>query len=109
HYLEYFCNPSELIISQEINAPEQAMSAVITGAELFLPLEGLIDFEKEIKRLEKELNKWGEEVERVQKKLANKGFVEKAPQKIVDEEKQKEQEYINKYNKVKARITELQG
>lgn len=74
---------------------------------MFLPLEGLIDFEKEIERLEKELNKWKKEVELVQKKLSNQGFVSKAPQKIVDEEKQKEQDYKNKYQSVKARITEL--
>src|SRR5699024_5581255 len=48
HYLERFCNTETLSIQEEITVPEQAMSAVITGAEVFLPLEGLIDFEKEI-------------------------------------------------------------
>src|SRR5699024_7480752 len=89
-YLERFCNPSELIIATDVEAPSKAMSAVVTGAELFLPLEGLIDFDKEIERLEKELKKWNSEVERVQKKLANDGFVNKAPQRVVDEERQKE-------------------
>ncbi|WP_106497010.1 valine--tRNA ligase [Lentibacillus sp. Marseille-P4043] len=108
-YLERFCNPSELQIALNVNVPEKAMSAVVTGAELFLPLEGLIDFDKEIKRLESELEKWNKEVERVQKKLANKGFVSKAPQAVVDEEKQKEQDYLEKQAKVKARLTELKG
>ena len=108
-YLERFCNPSELIIATKVDVPEKAMSAVITGAELFLPLEGLIDFDKEIARLEKELTKWSKEVERVQKKLANEGFVKKAPQAVVDEEKQKEQDYLEKHVKVKARLAELQG
>ncbi|HLR40286.1 MAG TPA: valine--tRNA ligase [Virgibacillus sp.] len=108
-YLERFCNPSELIIATKVDVPEKAMSAVITGAELFLPLEGLIDFDKEIARLEKELLKWHKEVERVQKKLANEGFVKKAPQVVVDEEKQKEQDYLEKHAKVKARLAELQG
>jgi len=108
-YLERFCNPSELIIDTKVDVPEKAMSAVITGAELFLPLEGLIDFDKEIARLEKELLKWHKEVERVQKKLANEGFVKKAPQAVVDEEKQKEQDYLEKHAKVKARLAELQG
>src|SRR5699024_10113798 len=57
-YLERFCNTKELTIATSINNKEQAMTAVITGAEIFLPLEGLIDFEKEIQRLEKELEKW---------------------------------------------------
>lgn len=107
NYLERFCNPSELTISTNVDVPEKAMSAVVTGAELFLPLEGLIDFDKEIKRLEKELDKWTKEVERVQKKLSNEGFVNKAPQAVVDEEKQKEQDYLEKQAKVKARLNEL--
>ncbi|MFB4166618.1 valine--tRNA ligase [Virgibacillus sp. JSM 102003] len=107
NYLERFCNPSELTISTNVDVPEKAMSAVITGAELFLPLAGLIDFDKEIKRLEKELDKWTKEVQRVQKKLSNEGFVSKAPQTVVDEEKQKEQDYLEKQAKVKARLNEL--
>lgn len=109
NYLERFCNPSELTISLNIEVPEKAMSAVVTGAELFLPLEGLIDFDKEIKRLEKELEKWTKEVERVQKKLGNQGFVNKAPQTVVDDEKQKKQDYLEKHAKVKARLEELKS
>ncbi|MBP1968807.1 valyl-tRNA synthetase [Virgibacillus natechei] len=108
-YLERFCNPSELTIASELDIPEKAMSAVVTGAEIYLPLEGLIDFEKEIERLEKEVVKWNKEVERVQKKLANEGFVKKAPQEVVDAEKQKEQDYLEKHSKVKARLAELKG
>ncbi|MBD1223757.1 valine--tRNA ligase [Virgibacillus halodenitrificans] len=108
-YLQRFCNPSELVIATNVEAPEKAMSAVITGAELFLPLEGLIDFDKEIERLEKELAKWTKEVERVQKKLSNKGFVSKAPEAVVEEERQKEKDYLEKQAKVTARLNELKG
>ncbi|WP_068674506.1 valine--tRNA ligase [Oceanobacillus sp. Castelsardo] len=108
-YLEHFCNPSELVIAKDVDVPEKAMTAVVTGAEIYLPLEGLIDFDKEIKRLEKELEKWNKEVDRVQKKLANKGFVNKAPQAVVDEEKRKEQDYLDKQAKVKARLEELKN
>src|SRR5699024_1346417 len=88
-------------------APEDAMTAIVTGAEIFLPLEGLIDFEKEIARLEKELKKWESEVELVSKKLSNEGFVNKAPEKVVEAEKQKQTDYINKREKVKQRLAEL--
>ncbi|WP_010099012.1 valine--tRNA ligase [Ornithinibacillus scapharcae] len=108
-YLERFCNPSELIISTKVNAPEKAMTAVITGAEIFLPLEGLIDFDKEIARLEKELEKWNKEVERVQKKLSNQGFIAKAPEVVVEEEKKKQQDYLEKQAAVKARLDELKA
>ncbi|MGX9932047.1 valine--tRNA ligase [Virgibacillus salarius] len=108
-YLERFCNPNKLIIATNISVPEKAMSAVVTGAELYFPLEGLIDFNKEIDRLEKELTKWTKEVERVQKKLGNQGFVNKAPQAVVEEERQKEKDYLNKQAKVRARLEELKG
>src|SRR5690606_2669439 len=101
-YLERFCNPSELVIATNVDAPEKAMTAVVTGAEIFLPLEGLIDFDKEIARLEKELDKWNKEVERVQKKLQNQGFISKAPEAVIEEEKKKEQDYLDKQEAVKT-------
>lgn len=108
-YIERFCNPNELIIDTDLTVPEKAMTAVVTGAELYLPLEGLIDIDQEIERLEKELDKWNKEVERVQKKLANEGFVKKAPAHIVEEERQKQKDYLEKQAKVKARLEELKG
>ncbi|MFB1051788.1 valine--tRNA ligase [Paraliobacillus sp. JSM ZJ581] len=109
HYLERFCNTSELTIVTEVTTPEKAMSAVVTGAELYLPIEGLIDIDKEIERLNTELDKLNKEVERVQKKLGNEGFVKKAPEKVVEEERQKEKDYLNKREKVKERLQELKG
>lgn len=108
-YIERFCNPEELIIGIDISAPDKAMTAVVTGAELFLPLEGLINIEEELARLQKELDKWNQEVERVQKKLSNEKFISKAPQKVVDEERAKEKDYLEKQAAVSARISELKG
>src|SRR5690625_5197001 len=68
YYLERFCNPKTLEISTDIQVPEQAKTSVVTGAEIFFPLEGLIDINAEIEKLKAELKKWNEEVERVQKK-----------------------------------------
>lgn len=107
HFVERFCNTSQLEISVDIEAPDQAMTAVVTGAEIYLPLEGLIDFEKEIARLEKELAKWESEVALVQKKLANKGFVAKAPSQVVEAEKKKEVEYMEKRDRLVERLQEL--
>ncbi|SEO93968.1 valyl-tRNA synthetase [Amphibacillus marinus] len=107
HYLERFCNTSKLTIGTALQAPEKSMSAVITGAELYLPLAGLIDVDQEIERLEAEVEKLNKEVDRVQKKLANQGFVSKAPEHVVAEEKQKAADYSDKRTKVLARIEEL--
>jgi len=108
-YIERFCNPSELMIGTDITTEEKAMTAVVTGAELSLPLEGLINIEEEIKRLEKELEKLDKEVERVQKKLSNEGFISKAPAHVVEEERKKEKDYIEKRETVRTRIAELKG
>lgn len=107
HYIEKFCNTENLTIDTKVTVPEKAMSAVITGAELFLPLEGLIDVDKEITRLNQELAKLNKEVERVEKKLSNPGFVNKAPENVVQEEQRKKLDYIDKREKVTARINEL--
>lgn len=108
-YIERFCNPEELQISGEIEVPEAVMSAVITGAEVYLPLAGLINIPEEIARLEKELDKWQKEVERVQKKLANEKFVANAPEKVVVEEREKEANYLEKFASVKEQIARLQS
>lgn len=108
-YIERFCNTSSLSISTEVDSTEKSMSAVVTGAEIILPIEGLINIEEEIKRLEKEREKLDKEVERVQKKLGNEGFLKKAPEKVIEEEKAKENDYREKRDIVLARIQELKG
>ena len=106
-YIERFCNPEELVIASDIIAPDLAMSAVLTGAEIYLPLAGLINIDEEIKRLEKELAKWNGEVKRVQGKLANERFVSNAPENVVAEERAKEKDYLEKQAAVQERIESL--
>ena len=106
-YISRFTNPSELTIAKDLAVPEQAMSAVITGAELYLPLAGLINIEEEIARLEKELAKWQKELDLVNKKLGNERFVANAKAEVVQKEKDKLADYQEKFDTVKARIAEL--
>ncbi len=108
-YLERFSNTSSLEISQSLASPDKAMTAVVTGAELYFPLAGLIDIAQEIIRLEKELKVLHSEVDRIEKKLGNPGFVSKAPAKVIEEEKAKLADYADKRDKVIARISELNG
>ncbi|MUG46122.1 valine--tRNA ligase [Paenibacillus woosongensis] len=109
HYIRRFCNTSQYEASLNAAVPDKAMTAVVTGAELYLPLAGLIDISQEIARLEKELGHLNKEVERVEKKLANEGFVSKAPAKVIEEERAKMADYASKRDKVLARIAELKG
>ena len=84
-----------------------AVAIVVNGAEIYLPLEELIDMEKEIERLEKEKANLQMEVDRVNKKLGNEGFVAKAPADVIDSEKEKLKKYSDMYEKVIERIQTL--
>lgn len=108
-YLKRFCGTSLLEINRGLAVPAKAMTGVVTGAELYLPVSGLIDIAQEIARLEKEVETLNSEVLRVEKKLANEGFVAKAPAKVIEEEKAKLADYSSKREIVLARLQELKG
>ncbi|AFS77895.1 Valyl-tRNA ligase ValS [Gottschalkia acidurici 9a] len=88
---------------------EDAMSAVVGKCEIFLPLEELVDLQKEIERLEKERKRLEDELKRVSGKLSNEGFVSKAPQKVIDEEKEKQEKYQDMMDKVVERLESLKN
>lgn len=111
-FIHRFCHPGELVIDVAVKAPDEAKSAVVTDAELFLPLEGLLNLAEEIDRLEKELQKWQSELDRVRKKLSNEKFVANAPEAIVQEERDKGEHYQQMYDKAEEqldRMRELAG
>ncbi len=88
------------IKSSKEDIGDDNISVVLDRCEVFLPLKDLIDFEKEIERLEKEKEKLQGEINRVVGKLSNEGFVKKAPEKIVNEEKGKQKKYEEMLAKV---------
>jgi len=109
-YFVSLANVSEIELAENKDkVPEDAVSAVVRGAELFLPLEELIDFEKEVERLEKEKSKLESEIKRVVGKLSNEGFVNKAPARLVDEEKQKKIKYEEMLVHVSERLDSLKN
>lgn len=107
NYLTRFTNPETLEISSELTAPAQAMTAVLSDVEVYLPLAGLINVVDEIARLTKELAKWQKELDMVGRKLSNEKFVANAKPEVVDKEKAKQADYQAKYDTTQARITEL--
>ena len=86
---------------------EKTVSAVTGAAELFIPLGDLVDFEKEIARLQKELDNLNKETERARAKLGNPGFVAKAPAALVEGEKAKLAANEQKARALENRIAEL--
>ena len=73
--------------------PENAVSVAVPGAEVLLPLDELVDKEKELARLNKEKARLEGEIKRVESKLNNKGFTDKAPAAVVEEERKKGEKY----------------
>ena len=107
-YLETLASAKNVtILAKDGAKPENAMTAVVNGVEIYLPLAGLIDVEKETARLNKELATLDKEVSRLDKKLSNAGFIAKAPADIVEKEKEKLKGYEEKREAVKQRLAYL--
>ncbi|WP_455791460.1 valine--tRNA ligase [Clostridium butyricum] len=107
-YMEKLASASEVeFITDKSSVPANAVSLVVKGGELFMPLLDLVDKEKELDRLNKEVKKLEGEIERIDKKLGNQGFVAKAPESVVNAEKEKRIKYVEMLEAVKVRIEAL--
>lgn len=104
-YIRKLANITEITFTTDRSlVPEETMSAVIDGAEVYIPLDDLMDYEAELERLRKEKKKLEGEVKRVTGKLSNEGFLSKAPEKVVEEEKAKKVKYEEMLAKVVERL-----
>ncbi len=107
-YFEKLASASEVeFIETKDNLPENLVSIVVKGGELFMPLLDLVDKEKELERLNKEKEKLESEISRVEKKLNNENFVKKAPEAVVAEERAKGENYKSMLDAVLSRIENL--
>ena len=107
-FFEKLASASEAVVqSDKSGISENAVNIVVPGAEIFLPLDELVDKEKELERLNAEKKKLEGEIKRVEGKLNNEGFVSKAPQKVIDEEKAKGVKYKEMLEKVLESIESL--
>ena len=86
---------------------EKTANQVIDGAELFVPLGELVDFEKEIAKIKADIERVETEIQRASGKLANNGFLAKAPKSLVDAEREKLDKYIDMRNKLKEQLKDL--
>ena len=109
-YFVTLASASEVeIVADETNIPEDAVSVVIDGVKIFIPLDELVDFAKEIERLNKEKAKLESEIKRVNGKLSNEGFVSKAPQSLIDAEKAKKEKFEEMMKSVLERLENLES
>ena len=107
-YFQKLASASEVVfLNSKDEAPENVVTVVTKGAEVYMPLLELVDLEKELERLNKEKEKLGKEIDRVEKKLCNEKFTAKAPIEVVEEEKAKGEKYKEMYNSVVQSIENL--
>lgn len=97
----------DLEVVEQGAKPDKTVSAVGNGYEVFVKLEGVLDFDKELARLEKELAKADKELDRIVKKLNNENFTSKAPAQVIEKEKAKQEEFSSKKEKLTQLITKL--
>ena len=98
----------EILVQTDKNGiSEDAVSVVVSNAVVYMPLEDLIDKDKEIERLTKETERLAKEIARCQGMLSNPNFVNKAPEAKVNAEKEKLQKYEEMMEKVKIQLTQM--
>ncbi len=93
-FFEKLASASSVKIASDMSCvDENSVAVIVDGAQIYMPTGELVDFEKEIARLNEEKKKLLSEIKRVEGKLSNEGFVAKAPAKVVEEEKAKGEKY----------------
>jgi valyl-tRNA synthetase len=97
----------KMLVSEKLDVPKASAKAVLTGgAEIAVPLEGLIDFDKERERLQNQLAKLETELQRLNGQLSNQNFVERAPaekvQELRDRQSEIEQQMATLHNNLEA-------
>ena len=107
-YVERLAGGSSVKVQQDkAGVPENAVTLVCHLAEVCIPLAELVDVEKERERVAKEITRVESEIARAQGKLSNQGFVAKAPEKVVAEERQKLVKAQEMLQKLKEQAKEL--
>ncbi len=108
-FFEKLAGASEVVLADNTaDVPKNAVSCVVEAAQIFMPLDDLVDREKELARLNKEKENLENEIKRVEGKLSNAGFVSKAPEKVVEEERRKGEKYKQMLEKVLESIQNYQ-
>lgn len=106
-FFEKLASASEVLFDADKRILESSVSIVVEGAQIYIPLDELVDKEKELQRLSIEKEKLEGEIKRVSSKLSNEGFVAKAPVQVIEEEKAKGEKYEAMLQKVLASIEGL--
>lgn len=106
-YIKKLTRAEELLIDKNLAKPKASASAVISGAEIYIPLQGLIDLDVEKNRLQKEITRLEGALTGIEKKLSNANFVNNAPADVVEKEKAKQENWQSSLNKLREILDNL--
>ena len=106
-YIKKLAKIEELKAGENITKPKASASAIVKSAEIYVPLEGLIDLDVERQRLQKEITRLEGSLARIEKKLSNEKFVNGAPKEVVEKERAKQRDWQEKLRKLKENLSNL--
>ena len=108
-YLDFLARTESIsVLSESDEEPESAIT-LVGDMRVLIPMAGLIDKEAEIKRLEKEIGRFDSEIQRLEKKLSNSGFIDKAPEAVVQKERDKLVDAEKALANLQAQITKIRA
>jgi valyl-tRNA synthetase len=106
-YLVKLAKVKDIEIGKDVQSPKNAATSIKLSMEIFVPLQGLIDVNAEMERLNKEMNKTEKELITLKKKLANRDFISKAPEKVVEDNRYKYEILVDKLQVLKRNVSKL--
>ncbi len=106
-YFETLAKVENIKMIIDVKRPPYSASAVVKGVELFIPLEGLIDIKTEKNRLQKEISRLEDQLEKLNNKLVNQNFLSRAPKEVIDKERGKKKDYEENLKKIKSNFASL--
>jgi len=106
-YIKKLAKVEKLTIDKNLEKPKGSVSAVLKDCEIFVPLEGLIDLDKEKERIQKEITRFEKSLVGIDKKLSNEKFLQNAAPEVVEREKNKQQEWKENIKKLKEILNDL--
>ncbi len=106
-YFKHLAKVDKLEFASKSEKPAKAASSIVNKMELFMPLEGLIDFEVEKVRLQKEVDRIEKQLEGLNRKLQSHDFINKAPKEIVARERKKKDDFQSNLNKLRRNLESL--
>jgi valyl-tRNA synthetase len=107
-YIRALARVEHITIDNSAEKPKVAASSVFEGIDIIVPLEGMMDFEEEKNRIEKELKKIEKDIIVLDKKLSNKNFVQKAPPEVIEKDRQRLSALTEKKSKLQVHLKTIE-